>query len=506
MRRGVGFAALLAVFVGTPALAQMGPSSPLSGIGSGVWQSGAAPLPYFGREMPNVQPLAPTQPVGNQPEQISTQNAPIVTKAAPADGGTWYFGGTGGVFYDDNVFATNIDRMHDWAFFERPEVAWVKQGQNYTFTADGFVEGREYVTFNSEDQINGGTGGTYTVMPDDNTQIIASAHYLHEHLDRGASETVISPMPGVSELISSLFTHPVAYDEGIESAALNKRYGNWWSSVGAAGLEIHYQNAVIGSILGVTPGLTGDTVNFNYADGEIGAANGRIGYVVMPLTSVFAEVAGNTRDWGVSYLDSNGFRVDAGMLFEQGPGARLKGEFWAGYMNQAYNGATMQTISTWTYGANLSAIITDDLTAVIYGRREPKEAVLALATLSGPPGMATLGATDATCMINASACVSDIETEADFRLDYRIMPRVVIGGGMTYLEDDYQGPAALGRVDRTYGPLASLKYFATPNLTFGFDYRNVSFSTIGGTGPGFLPVNALPFFKDLYIFSVSGRF
>ena len=475
----------------------------MSGIGGGIWQSGAAPLPYVGRETPNIQPLAPTQPIGNQP-QIATQNAPIVTKGPPASGETWYFGGTGGVFYDDNVFATNSGHLHDWAFFQRPEVGYVKQGQNYTFTADGFVEGREYVRFNSEDQINGGTGGTFTFMPDDNTQIIASAHYLHEHLDRGASETIISTAAG-SQLISSLFTHPVAYDEGIESAALNKRYGNWWTSLGVAGLEVNYQNPTIGSIFGVSP-FSGDTVSLAYADGGIGAANGRLGYVVMPLTSVFVEAAGNTRDWGVSFLDSNGFRVDAGMLFEQGPGARLKGEFWAGYMNQAYNGSTMQTISTWTYGANLSAIITDDLTAVVYGRREPKEAVLALATLSGAPGMATLGATNATCAADASACVSNIETEADFRLDYRILPKVVIGAGMTYLEDDYQGPAALGRVDRTFGPLASLKYFATPNLTFGFDYRNVSFTTFGGTGPGFTPVNALPFFKDLYIFSVSGRF
>ena len=108
----------------------------------------------------------------------------------------------------------------------------------------------------------------------------------------------------------------------------------------------------------------------NYADGAIGSANARVGYVVMPLTSVFVEVAGNARDWGVSYFDSNGLRVDAGMLFEQGPGARLKGEFWGGFMNQQYNGITMQNISSWTYGLSIAAIITDNLTAVVQGSRQ----------------------------------------------------------------------------------------------------------------------------------------
>jgi hypothetical protein len=139
----------------------------------------------------------------------------------------------------------------------------------------------------------------------------------------------------------------------------------------------------------------------------------------------------------------------------------------------------------------------------VQGRREPKEAALGLAALS--PG--ELGVDSATCAADVAVCVSDIESSAGARLDYRILPKVVIGGGMTYLEDDYQGPLALGRVDRSWGPLASFKYFATPNLTFGFDYRNLSFVSTGGAPPpAFTPVNVLPFYKDLYIFSVSGRY
>ena len=418
----------------------------------------------------------------------------------PWAGGRLYTGVTLGTFYDDNVFATHTNRMHDWAFFARPEVGWVKQGQNYTVTADGFVEGRDYARFSSEDQINGSAGAGFTVMPDNNTQIVGSARYIHSHLDRGSSETVITVPGGASTLLSTQFAHPVAYDEGIESVALNKRYGNWWSSVGAAGLEINYQNATIVS----SSPFGGTLVDFSYADGVIGTANARVGYVVAPLTSAFVEFAANTRDWRVSYFNSDGYRVVGGLLFEQGPGARLKGEVWAGYMDQRYNGATMQGVSTWTYGASLAGIVTDKLTAVLEGRREAKELALGLANTA--PGV--LGASAVTCTTigSGAVCVSDVESEVGGRLDYRLLPNVVIGGGVTYLEDDYQGPLSFGRIDRTVSPLASAKYFATPNLTFGFDYRNVAFRSGGGfANAPFTAVSALPYNRDVYLFSMNAK-
>ena len=487
-----------AVLVGTPAFAQLGtfPS------GTDIWQTGTGAVPglFVARQSPNLAPAAPAQPVSNQSTPTSWPSWYPQVPGTPVAGGTLVTGITVGAFYDDNIFATNTNRLHDWAFFARPEFTWVKQGQNYTVATDGFVEGREYARFSSENQINGSLGASFTVMPDNNTQVVGGARYIHSNLSRGASETVVTTAAG-SQLLSTLFTHPVAYDEGLESIALNKRYGNWWSSLGAAGLEIEYQNPTIGSISGVTP-LTGTSVDLGYADGAIGAINGRLGYVIMPLTSVFAEVAGNTRDWGVSYFNSNGYRLVAGLLFEQGPGARLKGEFWGGYMNQMYNGTTMSTVSSWTYGVSLAVIVTDNVTAVVEGRREAKEAALGLALL--PSG--ALGASAATCNIDAAVCVSAIESSIGGRVDYRIARNVVVGGGVTYLEDDYQGALAFGRVDRTLSPLASVKYFATPNITLGFDYRNVAFSSGGGLAPPpFTSVGAVPYARNIYLFSMNAR-
>jgi hypothetical protein len=499
MRSGLNaFVSFLVIVIGSPAVAQVSSSGAPS---SDIWQMGTQPTPGLSsaRQSPNMQPNAPAGPVTGTPTQSALPSWYPQPPGTPLAGGTFYSDLTVGTFYDDNIFATNTNRLADWAFFARPEAQWVKQGQNYTFTTDGWVEGRDYARFSSEDQINGGAGAGFTVMPDNDTQILGNVRYLHEHLDRGASETVVAIPGGGSELLSTQFAHPVAYDEGLESVALNKRNGNWWSSLGGAGLEIQYQNAVIGS--GSTLGA-GTPVEFNYADGGIGSVNGRLGYVFMPQTSVFVEAAGNSRDWQVSYFNSTGYRVDAGMLFEQGPNAHLKGEIWGGYMNQVYNGVTMKTVSSWTFGLNMAVAVADDVTAVFEGRREAKESALGLAAL--PDG--ALGASATTCTADVAVCVSDIEAEIGGRLDFRVTQNVVVGAGATYLEDDYQGPLAFGRIDRSFGPLASAKYFATPNLTFAFDYRNLQFSSDNGAAPaGFTSVSALPYYVNIYMLSMNAK-
>ena len=408
-------------------------------------------------------------------------------------------GGTLGVFYDDNVFASHTGAKPDTALVARPELSWIKQGPNYTFTVDGFVEGRDHTQFSSENQINGSVGAGFKLMPDNDTQIVGSARYIHGHLDRGSSDTIVVLPGGGAALLDSQFASPVSYDEGIESLALNKRYGNWWSSVGAAGLEVQYQNP---TIAGALP-FGGTSVDLSYANGTIASVNGRVGYVIAPLTSVFAEVAGNSRNWGVNYFDSYGYRIVGGLLFEQGPGARLKGEIWAGFMNQQYTGLTMQTVSSWTYGLSASVAISDQLTAVFEGHREAKEAALSLAAL--PSG--AIGASDLACAtLGGAVCVSAIETEVGGRLDYRILPNLVIGGGATYLELDYQGFLPFGRVDRTVSPLASIKWLPSPNLTLGFDYRNIAFGSAGGAAQlPFANVAALSYNRNVYLVSLNAR-
>jgi hypothetical protein len=477
----VSLITLISALSVAPALAQTASDNP-SGIGL---RGGDLGLVGSGRQQPNMQPSAGSGPISNQAASTWPNAAPPFNGYGFA-GGTLQVGVTTATIYDDNVFAGRTIRRSDTSFVARPEFSWINQGEGYGVGIDGYVEARRFVQFESENQVNGSIGGNFTVMPDADTQVVGSARYIHAHLERGTSETI---GPG-GLLLSSSFNRPIAYDQGLGAVALNKRYDRWWTSLGVAGVAVKYQD----------PSIAGIAVDLSYADGGIAVANGRLGYVLAPQTSVFVEAAGNTRDWQVNVFDSTGYRAVAGVLFEPGQDSRIKGEVWAGYMNQTYSGPSFQNISNWTYGASVAYLLTDKLTGTIEGKREAKEAALSLAFIA--PNV--IGANATVCSITPGAvCVSAIESSISGRFDYRILPNVVVGAGASFVVDDYQGAVAADRKDRTLSPLASIKYIPNDRLIFGFDYRRINFDPSGGQGNG---VNAISYYRDVYLLSANGKF
>jgi hypothetical protein len=321
-------------------------------------------------------------------------------------------------------------------------------GSNYALAGKGYVEERGYQRFSSENQLNGGVGFDGVVMPDSDTQLVGKARYTRAHEDRGSGESEFST-----------FDRPVGYNNFEASGAVNKRFNRWWTSLGVAGSWINYDTPTIGGI----------PVDQSYRDGVVTVATGRIGYVVAPLTSLFVEFAGNRRDFKVDMFDSYGYRVVGGVLLEPGPGARVKGEAYAGYMYQNYEGVTFNTVSTFTYGGALAWLIAPRWTAVVEGRRNALESGL-------------------------NGGVSLIESLAGARLDYVVAPNLIVGAGASYLVDEFLGAS---RTDRTLSPLVSVKYLVNPFVTVGFDYRNVSFDSNGfGTSS---------YYRNVYLFSINAR-
>ena len=419
--------------------------------------TGAASAQTSGQRPPPPQAVegwTPTTPQvsqqtgAGQPSDPWQQFAPI-TPGISAGQFRIFPSVTAGVFYDDNVFATHSNRQGSWGGLVRPELGITTAGRNYAVEARGFVEDRWYSRFHSEDQINGAAGLAATAMPDPDTQLIGKLRYVRAHEDRGAGE---------SEIFGG-FDNPVAFDTFEASGAINKRFNRWWTSLGAAASWVHYDTPTIGGI----------PIDQSYRNGDIEVVSGRVGYVVAPLTSVFVEVAGNRRNFQVDAFDSRGYRAVAGILLEQGPGARVKGEAFAGYMYQNYQGIAFNTVSTITYGGALAFLIAPRWTAVAQGRRDALESGL-------------------------NGGVSLIESLVAGRVDYRVLPNLIVGGGASYLVDEFQGA---GRTDRSLSPLVSVKYLVNPFLTVGFDYRNVSFDSSGA--------GVSTYYRNVYLFSLNAR-
>lgn len=400
-----------------------------------------------------VEGWTPTAPqvTTSQTADPWQQFAPLPTGLA-AGGFKVYPSVTAGAFFDDNVFATHSNRQGSWGGLVRPELGLVTTGQTYAVEARGFIEDRWYSRFSSEDQVNGAAGLASTVMLDNDTQLVGKARYVHAHENRGVGESQISPT----------FDKPVAYNTFDVAGALNKRFNRWWTSLGGAATWIHYDNPTIGGV----------PVDQSYRNGDVEVVSGRLGYVVAPLTSIFVEVSGNRRNFQVDAFDSRGWRAVGGVLLEPGPGARVKGEAYAGYMFQDYTGATFNTVSTITYGGALAWLIAPRWTATVYGSRNALESGL---------------------INNGVMGVSLIESTVAGRLDYLVMTNLIIGAGASYVADEFLGA---GRT-HAISPLVSVKYLVNPYLTLGFDYRNVSFDSSGLGVP--------TYYRNVYLFSLNAR-
>jgi hypothetical protein len=386
---------------------------------------------------------------------------PNVTSYQPAgyssDRIIWYPSVTAAAFYDDNVFARNSNRQGDWAGVVRPELAWrTNNWANLEMAGSYFVEDRFYNRFKSENQVNGGATIGGTLRPGENTQVVTRLAYLHAHEDRGTSDS-----------INSSFTRPLKYDQIEGAGAINQRYGRFWTSLGAAAAFVRFDTGL----------LAGVPVSQNYRNGSISSFPVRFGYVVAPLTSVFVEVAPNRRDFHVDTFDSTGWRVVGGALFEPGAGSRIKGEIFGGYMTQKYSFG-FQDVSTFTYGSALAFLLMPNLTAVLEGRRDAREASQSGGSALGTPGDG----------------VSVIESVVAGRIDWAVRPDLVLGAGVAYIQDDYLGA---NRSDRAVSPLASVKYFVNRHLVLGFDYRYVNFDSSG--------LGILGYYRNVYLFSANMR-
>jgi hypothetical protein len=355
---------------------------------------------------------------------------------------------TTGLLFDDNIYARSAGKIGDRVVTIRPEIGIVAKGDRFSTAAQFAVENQNYQTYGTEDQTNwSGSIGT-TVQPRDDIQVQWRLGLLRGHEQRGAAD---------SSFVQ--FDRPVTYDQYNAALAVNKRFDRWWTSVGGAGSWIHYYDPTIGGV----------PVDQSYRSGTVSVATGRVGYVVAPLTSVFGEFSYNWRQFGVGSFDSAGFRLVGGMLWEPGQGARIRGELFAGYMQQDYVGATFADFRTFTYGGALAFRIDPQATATFDGRREAKESIL-------------------------NGGVSVIESVASARIDYQLAPQIVIGAGVGYLDQYF---ALADRTDHTVGPLASLKYVFTPNITFGIDYRYIGFDSIAAGVPSYS--------RNAVLFALNGR-
>ena len=180
--------------------------------------------------------------------------------------------------------------------------------------------------------------------------------------------------------------------------------------------------------------------------------NGRLGYHISPVVYTFVEPSANWARHSASSLDSEGYRVIAGL-----GSARIglmNGEVYGGYWEQSFTDPTISALSTGVYGGRLSYYPTRFL----------------ILTTSFDQGIAT---SDFTARAFVPGSVTRKDT-ARFSASWDFTRTITLGGAFEYWHLDY---LSTFRVDHVWRSSGNITYWLNPRFGITFDYAHYILDT-----------------------------
>ena len=195
----------------------------------------------------------------------------------------------------------------------------------------------------------------------------------------------------------------------------------------------------------------------SYRDGTTYTVNGRVGYNISPLLYTYVEPSINTAQYNDSTLNSQGYRVVAGL-----GSARIglmNGEIYGGFMDQTFTDPSITPLSTGVYGAHLSYYPTRDLSF----------------TASLDQGLNT---SDYNTRAFLPGSIVKTNT-AKLQANWDVSRSITLAGSIQYSEWDYLGATL---VQYYWTGSSSLTYWVQPKLGITLQYSHSILDTnvVGG--------------------------
>jgi len=138
-------------------------------------------------------------------------------------------------------------------------------------------------------------------------------------------------------------TSPLNYTQGYGSSSIQKEFGSFFAAVGGSATFTAYQN--------IQDSL-GNTIDEGARNGSVTTFNTRFGYHVSPVLYTFIEPTANWQRYRDSNLNSEGYRVVAGV--GSGRIGLFSGEVFAGYAQQRFEDPIVGTSSIPVVGGRLA--------------------------------------------------------------------------------------------------------------------------------------------------------
>lgn len=334
--------------------------------------------------------------------------------------------------YDDNIYATPTNTVHDWVTIISPAVsvksAWSKNMLNFRAGTD--ID--RYHSYSSEDTADywANVDGRYDLSA--NANVYAGGGFSRNHEDRATPDAVLNS------------TKPTLYTETRGYVGAYRRLGRVALRVGGTYEKLDYNN-------GVTD--TGTPINNNDRDRTLTALGGRLSYSFAPGYDLFGQAATDTRRY-VQYYDDSGYHRDSdGYRVALGGSVnlakRLTGEAYVGHLLQNYSDARLADVSAPYFGGEIKWFATPQTTATGFVDRSVEETTLAGSS-------------------------SSLDTTVGARIEHWVAPRLKVNVRAAYIHSDFQGydlTDGAYRVDKLLDAGAGLRYDVSRYVYVGADYR-----------------------------------
>lgn len=340
-----------------------------------------------------------------------------------------------GAGYDSNITASGTNEKSDWVFTVQPAFQLQSDWVRHYLSFDGYFQSGSYAKYSDADYQNWSLGSNGRIDVTEDFELIGYVNYAH-----------LNELPGDDETQTGL-TSPLPYDRTTAGVGFRKEFNRLWTKATFDFRDRDYDNF-----------LDGVPTDQSYRDGQTYSVNGRIGYEISPLTSVFV---GGSYLWydmqNVDY-DAEEYNVVTGLKFE--PSRLLRGEAYIGYRDWSSDNGYFESASGVTYGADLNWFVTPLATVTFTALQE----VLTSNYIYGG--------------YNGSAVNSN---EVGIRLDYELRRNILLSGWVNYQKQDYE---EYPRDDDTYFVGAEVRYlinrYATAKLNYTYTDFSSNFNNVGG--------------------------
>ena len=279
-------------------------------------------------------------------EALEPEDTPVKTRQQPGyesvgvRAGPWMFNPslTGGVRYDNNVFASGSDKRGDLSATVKPSLEVKSLWERHGIDVQGNVASTSYRRFSQLDQT------------DANLRLRGRIDLWHDAAILTTFRTALLH-EGVGSLTSPTnAAEPTPYTLNSADVTYWQQSGRW---AGSFGLRSDTYN------FGTTRAINGSIINQDSRDGHIEALHGRIDYAMSGSLGLFTAAEANRRSLRGSptqSLSSDGYRVLAGVNLQLGH--LITGEVSAGYARQRFDDPSIGTISGPTYRALVNWSVT----------------------------------------------------------------------------------------------------------------------------------------------------